>query len=161
MDDKDNKPPRSRGPRSDGPRSREPGRKTVLAFDGGYHGGLLNFASGHAPTNAPYHVVLGVYNDVEGTADLLKRHGHDCAAILVEPMLGAGNSRGRATSSTIYPPQEERRKPVASCAFHENSRRYLLGETSWHASCLKDARAGLTTRFTGDGILPLAEYAKP
>ncbi len=66
------------------------GRKTVLAFDGGYHGGLLNFASGHAPTNAPYDVVLGVYNDVEGTADLLKRHGHDCAAILVEPMLGAG-----------------------------------------------------------------------
>ena len=66
------------------------GRRTVVAFDGGYHGGVLNFAAGPTPLNVPHDVVLATYNDTDGTAALLDRIGAGCAAILVEPMLGAG-----------------------------------------------------------------------
>lgn len=65
-------------------------RRKVLVFDGGYHGGVLNFAAGNAATNVPYDFVVGTYNDLNGTASLLEEAGEECAAILVEPMLGAG-----------------------------------------------------------------------
>ncbi len=66
------------------------GRKGVLVFHGGYHGGVFSFASGGSPTNAPYDFVVGTYNDVEGTRAVLDKAGPSLAAILVEPMLGAG-----------------------------------------------------------------------
>ena len=66
------------------------GRRKVLVFDGGYHGGVLNFATGGAPTNVPHDFVVGTYNDLERTAALLQELGAQCAAILVEPMLGSG-----------------------------------------------------------------------
>lgn len=66
------------------------GRKGVLVFRGGYHGGVFSFGSGSSPTNAPYDFVVGTYNDVEDTLAVLERAGPSLAAILVEPMLGAG-----------------------------------------------------------------------
>ncbi|MPZ72245.1 MAG: aminotransferase class III-fold pyridoxal phosphate-dependent enzyme [Nitriliruptorales bacterium] len=66
------------------------GRRTVLVFDGAYHGGLLVFSGGGKPVNAPHPYVVGTYNDLEGTARLLADQGDDLAAVLVEPMLGAG-----------------------------------------------------------------------
>jgi glutamate-1-semialdehyde 2,1-aminomutase len=66
------------------------GRSKVMVFRGGYHGGLLYFSNGAAPWNAPYDFVIGPYNDREATIGLIQEHGRDLAALLVEPMLGAG-----------------------------------------------------------------------
>jgi len=66
------------------------GRSKVLVFHGGYHGGVLFFSSGVAPWNAPYDFVVAPYNDLAGTAELIREHGADLAAVIVEPMLGSG-----------------------------------------------------------------------
>jgi glutamate-1-semialdehyde 2,1-aminomutase len=66
------------------------GRPAILAFNGGYHGGVLAFANGGSPINAPFEVVLATYNDAEGTRDLIARHAEGLAAVIVEPMTGAG-----------------------------------------------------------------------
>lgn len=66
------------------------GRSHVLVFDGGYHGGPLTFAHGGSPMNLPFPWVLGSYNDLDATLALIERHAGDLAAILLEPMMGAG-----------------------------------------------------------------------
>ena len=66
------------------------GRRKVLVFDGGYHGGILYFGGGGIPINAPHRFVLGRYNDAEGALALTQAHAADLACILVEPMLGSG-----------------------------------------------------------------------
>lgn len=66
------------------------GRTTLMAFLGGYHGGVLYFVSGSAPWNAPYHWVVAPYNDTAGTLALIDQHRADLAAVLIEPMLGSG-----------------------------------------------------------------------
>jgi glutamate-1-semialdehyde 2,1-aminomutase len=66
------------------------GRRKILVFDGGYHGGLLYFGGGGIPINAPHDFVVGRYNDAEDTRRLIERNGPDLAAILVEPMMGTG-----------------------------------------------------------------------
>ncbi len=66
------------------------GRRSVLVFDGGYHGGVLYFGGGGIPINVPHRWVLGRYNDCAGARTLIRRHADDLAAILVEPMLGSG-----------------------------------------------------------------------
>jgi glutamate-1-semialdehyde 2,1-aminomutase len=66
------------------------GRSKVLVFYGGYHGGVLFFANGVAPWNAPYDFVVAPYNDLTATTALIDEHGSDLAAVLVEPMLGSG-----------------------------------------------------------------------
>ncbi len=68
------------------------GRDKVLVFNGAYHGGVLKFPTGLSRFNAPYDFVLAEYNDIEGTADLIKQHGDHLAAVIVEPILGAGGS---------------------------------------------------------------------
>ncbi|MFT5511342.1 MAG: glutamate-1-semialdehyde 2,1-aminomutase [Hyphomicrobiaceae bacterium] len=66
------------------------GRGKVLVFKGGYHGGLLYFGGGGMPLNAPYEFVVGIYNDVEKTRELIREHAADLACVLVEPMMGSG-----------------------------------------------------------------------
>lgn len=65
-------------------------RHKVLVFEGGYHGGVLYFASGPAPWNAPYDFVVGTYDDIDHTRAFIAQHADDLAAVLVEPMLGSG-----------------------------------------------------------------------
>lgn len=65
------------------------GRDRVLVFRGGYHGGLLTFASGPAPANAPYDVLVAPYNDASAAQALLRQHADEVACVLVEPMLGS------------------------------------------------------------------------
>ena len=65
-------------------------RKKVMAFKGGYHGGVFTFAGGGSPINAPYDFVLGAYNDVASTIALIEANGPELAAIILEPMLGSG-----------------------------------------------------------------------
>lgn len=66
------------------------GRRKVMVFHGGYHGGVLYFATGPAPSNAPYEFVVAPYNDLAGTRRLVEQHGRELAAVMVEPMLGSG-----------------------------------------------------------------------
>ena len=68
------------------------GRREVLVFKGGYHGGVLAFGGGApSPVSVPHAWVMGDFDDVEGTRVLLREH--ELAAILVEPMLGSGGCR--------------------------------------------------------------------
>lgn len=66
------------------------GRHAVMVFHGGYHGGVLYFASGAAPWNAPYDFVIAPYNDLDGARALVAEHGARLAAVVAEPMLGSG-----------------------------------------------------------------------
>jgi glutamate-1-semialdehyde 2,1-aminomutase len=66
------------------------GRRSMMVFDGGYHGGVLYFGGGGIPINVPYDWVLCPYNDAAQAANLIDRHRDGLAAILVEPMLGSG-----------------------------------------------------------------------
>jgi glutamate-1-semialdehyde 2,1-aminomutase len=63
------------------------GRSKLLAFEGGYHGGVLSFATGVAASNAPYDFVVARYNDLASTISVLD---DELAAVIIEPMLGAG-----------------------------------------------------------------------
>ncbi|MBV9822808.1 MAG: aminotransferase class III-fold pyridoxal phosphate-dependent enzyme [Actinobacteria bacterium] len=67
-------------------------RRSVLVFDGAYHGSVLSFGGGGGgqPINVPHRWVVGTYNDLAGTDRLLDEYAADLAAILVEPMLGSG-----------------------------------------------------------------------
>jgi glutamate-1-semialdehyde 2,1-aminomutase len=65
------------------------GRDQIVAFRGGYHGGLLTFKSGPSPVNAPYDVLLADYNDTGQATSLIYDHADTVACVLVEPMLGS------------------------------------------------------------------------
>ena len=66
------------------------GRKKVMVFEGGYHGGVLSFPPGGSPVNVPHDVVVAPYNDIDATAQMIRGGGRELGAILAEPMLGAG-----------------------------------------------------------------------
>ena len=66
------------------------GRGAIIAFHGGYHGGVLSFNGAATAMNVPHQVYLADYNDLHSVERLLHEHRGEIAAILVEPMLGAG-----------------------------------------------------------------------
>ncbi|KAK4097035.1 PLP-dependent transferase [Parathielavia hyrcaniae] len=68
------------------------GRRRVVVFSGGYHGAVLSFPGGKPAANtvdARDFVVVPRYNDVSLAREVIKRT-EDLAAVLVEPMQGAG-----------------------------------------------------------------------
>ena len=69
-------------------------RKGLLVFHGAYHGSVFSFGAVTPSTsiNAPFDFVIGTYNDIEGTCALIRQHQDCLAAIMVEPMMGAGGS---------------------------------------------------------------------
>lgn len=67
------------------------GRKKIIAFKGGFHGSVLAFTSaGPTPATAPFPFVLCNYNDIDGTIEAIRANEDDLAAVIIEPMLGAG-----------------------------------------------------------------------
>ena len=66
------------------------GRDLIVAFDGGYHGGVLSFAGKPGSCNAPFQVQILPYDDCDAFADFIAKSGDDVAAIIAEPMQGAG-----------------------------------------------------------------------
>ena len=67
------------------------GRRQILGFHGGYHGGLLAFpGQGTSPMNASEEVLLCDYNDADAARRAIAGHGRDLAAVILEPMMGGG-----------------------------------------------------------------------
>ncbi len=68
------------------------GRGTIMAFNDAYHGGVIKFMGGGCRLNVPFDFRLANYNDIEGTAELIDDLGDELAAVIVEPILGAGGN---------------------------------------------------------------------
>ncbi|GHG97236.1 aspartate aminotransferase family protein [Pseudodonghicola xiamenensis] len=66
------------------------GRDRIVVFAGGYHGGVLTFGAGNAPVNIPFEFAVLPYNDLQAVAQEFAAAGDRIAAVLVEPMQGAG-----------------------------------------------------------------------
>lgn len=68
------------------------GRNKILAFNDSYHGGVIKFPGGSCKLNVPFNFILADYNDTEGTAEIIRQAGDELAAVIVEPILGAGGN---------------------------------------------------------------------
>jgi glutamate-1-semialdehyde 2,1-aminomutase len=65
------------------------GRRRIVVFEHGYHGGMVAFGPQPWPVNVPHEWMLLPYNDADAAAAAFTRHGEEIAAVLVEPMQGA------------------------------------------------------------------------
>lgn len=67
-------------------------RTEILAFRGGYHGGVFTFPVGVpiSPVNLPIPMRFADYNDSAGAAAAIREAGDKLAAVIVEPMQGSG-----------------------------------------------------------------------
>ena len=68
------------------------GRDKLLAFNDGYHGGVIKFLGGRCALNMPFDFILADYNDIDGTAALIDEVDGELAGVIVEPILGAGGN---------------------------------------------------------------------
>lgn len=126
-------------------------RKKILAFADAYHGGLLSFASGCAsPVNVPYDFVVAPYNETSEVRNLIRSHRDELAAILVEPMLGAGGCIP-ARPEFLHMLSEESRASGAILIFDEIQTSRL---SSGGRQKLLGIRPDLTTlgKYLGGGL---------
>ncbi len=65
------------------------GRTDILVVDGSYHGSVLAFA-GNSPLNLPFPTHRMVFNNPESAKQKILNLDGKLAAVLVEPMIGAG-----------------------------------------------------------------------
>lgn len=65
-------------------------RDRIVVFEGAYHGGPLSFGPGGEALRVPFDVIVLPYNDEASAGAAFDEHGPTIAAVLVEPMLGAG-----------------------------------------------------------------------
>jgi glutamate-1-semialdehyde 2,1-aminomutase len=67
-------------------------RTEIMAFRGGYHGGVFTFPVGAptSPVNLPIPMRFADYNDAAGAAAAIREAGDALAAVIVEPMQGSG-----------------------------------------------------------------------
>ena len=65
------------------------GRTDIMVVDGSYHGGVLTFV-GDNPLNAPFPTHRIPFNDLRTATETINRVGGRLAALIIEPMIGAG-----------------------------------------------------------------------
>ena len=126
------------------------GRQRIMVFHGGYHGGVLYFASGPAPWNAPYDFVIAPYNDLDAALSMIEDNGTQLAAVVAEPMLGSGGCIPSAPGflATVF----DAARAVGAVAIADEVM------TSRHGPCglaaLLGARADITTygKYIGGGF---------
>jgi len=66
------------------------GRRKVLVFEDGYHGGVLTFAHGPGPLNVPHDFVVVPFTDVPAVQAAFAAAATEMACVIVEPVLGSG-----------------------------------------------------------------------
>lgn len=66
------------------------GRVKTMVMRGGYHGGVLTFATENSAVNVPIPLAFTDYNDAEAATRDILAEGDALAAVLVEPMMGSG-----------------------------------------------------------------------
>jgi glutamate-1-semialdehyde 2,1-aminomutase len=66
------------------------GRDEIVVMEGGYHGGVLTFGPQENKLNMPFPYHRVRYNDIEHARSTIGGLGQRTAAVIVEPMLGAG-----------------------------------------------------------------------
>ena len=64
-------------------------RPEVMAFKGGYHGGVFFFGGGGSAINAPFPYRMATYNDIEGTCRLIEQDADKLSCVIVEAMMGS------------------------------------------------------------------------
>lgn len=66
------------------------GRRRMLVFEGGYHGGVMHYASASAALNVDFDFVTVPFNDTAALAQAMAAHGGEIAGIAIELMLNTG-----------------------------------------------------------------------
>ncbi|MER9616319.1 aminotransferase class III-fold pyridoxal phosphate-dependent enzyme [Mesorhizobium sp. M0207] len=95
------------------------GRDMILAFRGGYHGGVLLFTpEGPSPVTVPFPFLSANYNDTDSAAAVIAHNQDRLAAVIVEPMLGSGGCIP-AESSFLQMLREATREVGALLIFDE------------------------------------------
>ena len=66
------------------------GRRKVLVFEEGYHGGVLTFAHGPGLLNVPHEFIVVPFNDSVAVRAAFDAAGTQMACVIVEPVQGSG-----------------------------------------------------------------------
>ncbi len=93
------------------------GRDEIMAMNGAYHGGLLSF-EGAGKMNAPFPYNFADYNNTDQAVDVILSRGDALAAVIVEPMVGAGGGMP-ASAEFLNALREATRKTGAMLIFDE------------------------------------------
>lgn len=125
-------------------------RSTIAVFRGAYHGGFFSFGEEPSTTNAPYDVLLLDYNDIEQSVREIRARAGQIAAVMVEPMLGAGGCIP-ATREFLRALRDVSREVGALLVFDEVMTSRLAGHGLQHVF---DIRPDMTAlgKYIGGGM---------
>ncbi|HYF09069.1 MAG TPA: aminotransferase class III-fold pyridoxal phosphate-dependent enzyme, partial [Acetobacteraceae bacterium] len=121
------------------------GRTRIMAFRGGYHGGVFTFPVGVpiSAVNLPIPIAFADYNDPEGAAAAIRAEGAELAAVIVEPVMGSGGCIP-ATPAFLQALRDATAETGALLVFDEVM-------TSRHSVGGMQARLGITPDLTTFG----------
>jgi glutamate-1-semialdehyde 2,1-aminomutase len=93
-------------------------RPKLLVFNGCYHGGFMTYGPVDPPLSISFPLIKATYNEVAGTRAVLRANAPDIAAVLVEPIMGAGGAIP-ATTEFLNMLREETRRAGIVLIFDE------------------------------------------
>ncbi len=65
-------------------------KSKVIAFEGNYHGGIMNYCHNDIPINAPFEREVLPYNDINAFEKVMKEHRNEIGAVIMELMINSG-----------------------------------------------------------------------